>query len=230
MTAFSFWYVSQMRKVVIVSGGLESSVVLAQVACSGAHAHALFVDYGQRAVDLERRSVVRQCLKHGAALHEVTLGALFLEYSFLSDPHVRVFKSDRVEARTAHILPFRNLFILSLAASLAATVSARHIVTGFDFREGSPGAPRDTSKEFTQRFEEAVRAASDFGSIEIENPVMGFSKKEVVLLGESLAVDWSLSWSCYNGDSVHCGECGACVARKRGFLEAGISDPTEYQT
>jgi 7-cyano-7-deazaguanine synthase len=219
-----------MRKVVVVSGGLESSVVLAQVVRAGVHAQVLFVDYGQRAVDLERRSVVRQCLKYGAAFHEAAVQAQFLEYSFLSDPHVRAFKSDRPEVSTAHIVPFRNLFILSLAASLAATVTARHIVTGFDFREGSPGAAKDTSKEFTQRLEEAILAASHFGGVEIENPVLGFSKKEVVLLGESLEVDWSLSWSCYNGDNVHCGECGACVARKRGFLEAGVTDQTEYQT
>jgi len=225
------------RAVVLLSGGLDSSTVLAVARERGFETHCLSVDYGQRHRGelLAARRVARVL---GAASHRVARVNLPLfGGSALTDGAIAVPK-DRAEADMAAgipvtYVPARNTVMLSLALAWAEVLGASDIFLGVNAVDYS-GYP-DCRPPFLRAFERlarlATRAGVEGGLLRIHAPLLRLSKKGIVRLGTRLGVPFGITRSCY--DPIRgraCGRCDACRLRRRGFEEAGVPDPTRYST
>ena len=123
------------------------------------------------------------------------------------------------------VVPFRNGIMLSIAAGFAESVEAQALVIAA--HAGDHAIYPDCREDFMKSMEDAIRLGT-YAGIQILRPFMSFSKAEIVRRGRDLGVDFSKTWSCYKGATLHCGSCGTCVERREAFLLAGVSDPTSY--
>jgi len=223
------------RAVVLLSGGLDSSTCLAVARRDGYEAHCLSVDYGQRhRGELARARAVDRAL--GAAGHRVVKVDLSaFGGSALTDAAIAVPKGRSARAMAAGIpvtyVPARNTVMLALALAHAEVIGAEAIYVGVNAIDYS-GYP-DCRPEFLRAFERVARLATKAGvgghPIAIQAPLLRLSKAGIVRLGTRLGVPYRITQSCY--DPVRgraCGRCDACQLRRKGFLEAGVPDPTPY--
>jgi len=221
------------RAVVLLSGGLDSAVTLAEAKEAGFEAHALTVRYGQRhALEVERAAEVAEAL--GAASHRVVaVGLAFPGGSALTDPAIPVPKGRESEAIGAGVpatyVPARNTVLLSIALALAETLGARDLFLGVNAVDYS-GYP-DCRPAFLAAFEDlaavATRAGAEGARFAVHAPLLRMSKADIVRRGLALGVDLSRTLSCYDPgpDGEPCRACDACLLRARGFAEAGVPDP-----
>lgn len=223
------------RAVVLLSGGLDSTTCLAIATKRlGAEAHCLSFSYGQRHSE-EIEQARRIAKTYGAASHRVVrLGMEEIGGSSLTDTSLEIPR-DRQEADDevpSTYVPARNTIFLSVAMGLAEVVKADSIFIGVNALDFS-GYP-DCRPAFVTAFQNLVDVATVEGlegrGPKIEAPLLHLSKAEIIRLGVSLGVDYSLTHSCYDPQegSLACGHCDACHLRRRGFLQAGIADPTNY--
>jgi len=224
--------------VVLLSGGLDSTTTAARAAADGFTVYALSVDYGQRhRVELERAAAVAKALK--VADHRtVTLDLRAIGGSALT-ADVAVPK-DRTDDAIGHgvpvtYVPARNTILLGLALGYAETVGAFDLFIGANVLDYS-GYP-DCRPEFLSGFETlanlATKAGTDgTGQFRVHAPLLKMTKAEIVREGMALGVDFSLTLSCYDPDAAGraCGRCDSCQLRRKGFAEAGVPDPTAYQS
>ena len=223
------------RAVVLLSGGLDSSTVLAVARRRGFEVHCLSVDYGQRHKG-ELSAARRVARVLGAASHRAARVNLSLfGGSALTDPSIAVPKG-RSAARMGRDIPVtyvpaRNTVLLSVALAWAEVLGARHIFLGVNAVDYS-GYP-DCRPEFLRAFERLARVATRAGvqgeRLHVHAPLLRLSKAGIVRLGTRLGVPYALTLTCY--DPVRgraCGRCDACTLRRQGFEEAGVPDPTRY--
>lgn len=224
------------RAVVLLSGGLDSTTTLAVAKEQGFDVYALSVDYGQRhRVELDRAAAVAKAL--GAADHRtVTLDLRAVGGSALT-ADVGVPK-DRSADDMGHgvpvtYVPARNTILLGLALGYAEVVGAFDLFIGANVLDYS-GYP-DCRPEFLQAFERladlATKAGVEGGRFRVHAPLLKMTKADIVREGVRLAVDLGLTLSCYDPGPAGraCGRCDSCQLRKKGFAEAGVPDPTQYQ-
>jgi 7-cyano-7-deazaguanine synthase len=128
-------------------------------------------------------------------------------------------------------VPARNIIFLSVAAGLAETIGADRIYIGANALDYS-GYP-DCRPEFFQAFEKVLAVGTKKGvegsPVRILTPILRLSKAEIVKLGVELDAPLELTWSCYKGGAKACGRCDSCLLRRKGFKEAGLVDPIEYE-
>lgn len=229
--------------IVLLSGGLDSTTVLALARSDGFAVHALSFDYGQRhAVELGCAS--RQARKQGAKSHEIVdlshLGALVRTASALvADADLEVPKDRNVERAhdiPATYVPARNTLFLSYALAWAEVIDAQSIYIGVNEIDYS-GYP-DCRPEFIRAFETlanlATRAGVSGRSLRIVAPLLDLAKHEIVRLGQTHGVDYADTVSCYDPSldrdelPLACGRCDSCQLRRKGFAQAGVDDPTRY--
>jgi 7-cyano-7-deazaguanine synthase len=219
--------------VVLLSGGMDSATVLAIARSRGWRCHALSIDYGQRhRAELDAARRVASAL--GAVEHRVVpLDLRVFGGSALTDDSIAVPSAPSQGIPPTYV-PARNTIFLSLALAYAEVTGSEAIFTGANAVDYS-GYP-DCRPEFVAAFERlarlATKAAVEGMPISIEAPIMAMGKADIVREGRRLGVDFSMTVSCYNADSggSACGRCDACRLRRAGFEEAGIADPTRYQT
>ena len=219
--------------VVLVSGGLDSATVLAIARSEGWRCHALTLDYGQRhRAELEAAARVAHAL--GAVEHRVVkLDLGIFGGSALTDNSIAVPSAPTTGIPITYV-PARNTIFLSLALAYAEVTSSDAIFTGANAVDYS-GYP-DCRPEYLAAFERmanlATKRAVEGEPIAILAPIVAMSKAQIVRRGRSLGVDFSLTVSCYNADAQGraCGRCDSCRFRSQGFEEAGVPDPTLYQT
>lgn len=224
------------KAVVLLSGGLDSAVVLGLARKAGRDCHALSFRYGQRHdVELQAAEAVAESL--GAAEHktlDLPLGSW--GGSALTAP-IEVPK-DRNEAEMSGDIPVtyvpaRNTVFLSLALAWAEVLGAAEIWIGVNALDYS-GYP-DCRPEFIAAFEKMARLATKTGvegeSLTIVAPLLQLSKADIVRKGIEIGVDFSLTHSCYDPspEGLACGHCDSCLLRKKGFELAGVPDPTRYR-
>jgi 7-cyano-7-deazaguanine synthase len=220
--------------VVLLSGGLDSTTVLAIARAEGLECHCLTVDYGQRhRVELEAARRVAETL--GAASHRIiTLDLRAIGGSALTDD-IEVPKDQDPESSEVPItyVPARNTVLLSLLLGLAEVVGADQLFIGANAVDYS-GYP-DCRPAFLQTFEDLASLATVAGAehgvqFKVRAPLLELSKAEIIRRGLKLGVDYGLTWSCYDPtpDNFACGRCASCQLRRRGFEEAGIEDPVAY--
>jgi 7-cyano-7-deazaguanine synthase len=226
----------QPKAIVLLSGGLDSTTVLAIARAKGFACYCLSFQYGQRqAIELERAS--ENSAKLGAAKHLVlNIGLDAIGGSALTGA-IEVPKDRTFEAMAKGVpqtyVPGRNTIFLSYAMAWAEVVGADDIFIGVNALDYS-GYP-DCRPEYIAAFEKMARLATRAGTegkrnLRIHAPLMHSTKKEIIQKGMELGVDYSATHSCYDPepDGVACGQCDACLLRLRGFSEAGIDDPLLY--
>ena len=223
---------SPRRAVVLLSGGLDSTTTLAIARAEGFECYALTVDYGQRhRLELEAAARVAKAL--GAGEH-VTLPIDLRRFggSALTGDLPIPRGRDPQEMRDIPVtyVPARNTVFLSLALAWAETLGAEDIFIGVNHLDYS-GYP-DCRPEYIEAFERMANLATKAGvegtsRFRIHAPLIKLRKAEVVHRAGALGVNLGLTWSCYDPQPGPrpCGICDACVLRRKGFEEAGISDP-----
>jgi 7-cyano-7-deazaguanine synthase len=216
------------KAIVLLSGGLDSSVALYVAKNDGHDVYALSFDYGQKhSKELACAKAVAE--KAGVVTHHVV--SLNLDQwggSSLTDDNMAIHDGDinRSDIPDTYV-PARNMVFLSVAASLAEAVGAQHIYLGVS--EVDYSGYVDCRKAFVDAMENAINLGTVMGveegrRIKIHAPFMFMTKADEIRLGEKLGVDFSLTWSCYRGDEKPCGTCDSCLLRARAFAEAGVKD------
>lgn len=218
------------RAVVLLSGGLDSATALAVARRDGFECHALSFEYGQRhGVELRAARHIAKVL--GASSYKVVpVGLDVFGGSALTSDDIDVPKDSTSTGIPVTYVPARNTVFLSLALAYAEVLGAWDIFIGVNVLDYS-GYP-DCRPEFIAAFEKmaafATKAAVEGQKrLRIQTPLIRMTKAEIIRLGTSLGVDYSLTVSCYDpaSDATACGHCDACVLRARGFAEAGLTDP-----
>ena len=223
------------RAVVLLSGGIDSTTTLAIAVAEGYEAYSLSFDYGQRH-QIETQAARRVASSLGAKEHRVaTIDLRVFGGSALTD-HIDVPKK-RSETEIAHgipvtYVPARNTIFLAYALAWAEVIHASDIFLGVNAIDYS-GYP-DCRPEFREAFETLANVGTKAGvegiRFHIHTPLIKFSKAEIIRKAVDLAVDLSLTHSCYDPspEDLACGECDSCLLRLKGFREAGIKDPIRY--
>jgi 7-cyano-7-deazaguanine synthase len=225
------------RAVVLLSGGLDSATALAVCRRDGHDPYALTFRYGQRHEgEIEAAKRVAQAGR--AADHAVIAFDLRAFGGSALTADIAVPKHDAVAELGTGIpvtyVPARNTIFLSFALAYAETLAARDIYIGVNALDYS-GYP-DCRPEYIAAFERMANLATRAGvegtaPVSIRTPLIALSKADIIRLGRSLGVDYSLTTSCYDParDGAACGHCDACLLRLKGFAEAGMADPISYR-
>ncbi|MCX7512970.1 7-cyano-7-deazaguanine synthase QueC [Frateuria sp. STR12] len=218
------------KAVVLVSGGMDSAVVLAIAREQGFGVHALSVAYGQRHSS-ELEAAKRVADKQGAIEHKtVQVDLRSIGGSALTaDIEVPEQGGDGIPVT---YVPARNTIMLSIALGWAEVLGANDIFCGVNAVDYS-GYP-DCRPAFIDAFEQLANVATKAGvegaGLRIHAPLMRMSKADIAREGQRLEVDFGQTVSCYQADAQGsaCGHCDACHLRAEGFRAAGIADPTHY--
>ncbi|MEP5763458.1 MAG: 7-cyano-7-deazaguanine synthase QueC [Halieaceae bacterium] len=219
------------KAVVLVSGGLDSSTVLAMAQAQGYACYTLSFDYGQRH-RAELVAAEQLALELGAIEHKVVhLDLDTIGGSALTDMDIAV-PEEETEGIPITYVPARNTVFLSIALGWAEVLEARHIFIGVNAVDYS-GYP-DCRPEYIKAYETmanlATRAGVEGQALSIHTPLMDLGKGEIISRGHELGLDYSLTVSCYQAseEGLACGKCDSCRLRRQGFADAAVSDPTRY--
>jgi 7-cyano-7-deazaguanine synthase len=220
------------RAVVLLSGGMDSAVVMASLRRDGFECHALSFDYGQRhRVELERAAELARTL--GAASHRTSRIDLRAFGASALTADIDVPKDRDVDGEhgvPVTYVPARNTIFLAHALALAEVLGAFDLGIGVNAIDYS-GYP-DCRPAFVEAFERLANLATRAGveaaergarAIRVHTPLLTLSKAGIVRLGRELGVPLDRTVSCYDPgpDGTPCGRCDACILRERGFREAG---------
>jgi 7-cyano-7-deazaguanine synthase len=224
------------KAVVLSSGGIDSTTVMAMAKHEGFDIHSLSFFYGQRhAVELEAAQKVADAL--GAAEHLVlNIDLKKIGGSSLTDdmdvPKARDEHTISQEIPATYV-PARNTIFLSFALAWAEVLESSNIFIGVNAVDYS-GYP-DCRPEYIDAFERMANLATKAGvegitKIKIRTPLIRLTKAQIIKKGVRLGLDYSVTHSCYDPSprGLACGRCDSCFLRKKGFKEAGVYDPTRY--
>ena len=229
------------KAIVLLSGGMDSTTLLALAQSQGYDCYALSFCYGQRhQTELQAAQQIAQAAQVQA--HEIiALDLSRFGGSALTDHRIAVpFKQgnidthDQSETIPITYVPARNTIFLSIALGWAEVLSANHIfigVTAVDY-SGYPDCRPEFINSFQIMANLATKAGVEGHSFQIHTPLIELSKAEIIQLGHRLGVDYAQTVTCYSADSQGqaCGICDACILRSKGFEAAGIVDNTRYQS
>ena len=226
---------NKKNAVVLCSGGLDSATVMAIAKNDGYDIYALSFCYGQRheiEIEAARRVAKVTGVKEHLVLN-VDLGCM--GGSALTDK-IDVPKAENLSEISSGIpityVPARNTVFLSYALALAEVKKSNDIFLGVNAVDYS-GYP-DCRPEYIDAFEKmanlATKAGVEGNKIHIRAPLINMTKAEIIQRGISLGVDYTMTHSCYDPDELGraCGSCDSCLLRKKGFVDAGVLDPTIY--
>ncbi|HET6181540.1 MAG TPA: 7-cyano-7-deazaguanine synthase QueC [Candidatus Sulfotelmatobacter sp.] len=228
MTSANLKTDSKARAVVLLSGGMDSSVCAA-LAVRDHDTAAVHISYGQRTEERERRSFLAICERlniHGKlVVRNEALRAI--GGSALTDATIAVPRAEKVgHSVPVTYVPFRNAHFLAVAVSWAEVLGAEKVYIGA-VEPDSSGYP-DCRPAYYEAFNQVVQAGTKDGRIEIVTPLIAMRKAEIVRLGLELGAPFDLTWSCYSREDRACGVCDSCALRLRAFETAGVKDPIPY--
>ncbi len=220
------------KAVILVSGGLDSTTVLAIAQSQGYECYTLSFDYGQRH-RAELLAAAKTSTLMGAAEHKVvSLDLGTIGGSALTDTNIDV-PEDGGDRIPVTYVPARNTVFLSIALGWAEVLGAEDIFIGVNAVDYS-GYP-DCRGEYIKAFEHmatlATKAAVEGGRVNIRTPLLDLTKAQIIQQGEGLGVDYRTTVSCYQADDEGraCSVCDSCRLRHQGFVDAGVEDATVYQ-
>lgn len=226
----------QPSAVVLLSGGLDSTTTLAIAKDQGFNIFALTASYGQRhqiEIEFAKRIAEKfEVKKHSIVEIDLRQFGGSALTDDISVPKNRSLDEMEKEIPVTYV-PARNTILLSFALAWAEVLGSTDIFTGVNAVDYS-GYP-DCRPEYIAAFEEmanlATKTAVEGNKLTIHTPLINLTKSDIIKLGTSLGVDYSLTLTCYEPDSygAACSECDSCILRAKGFLEAGIKDSTIYQ-
>jgi len=226
------------KAVVLLSGGLDSATTAAIAMSKNYIVYALTFNYGQKHfVELASAKAVAEYLniKSHRFINipvEIFESALVISSAY---PEKQIPKSRENICETSvpqTYVPARNLLFLSFALAYAESIDASKIFIGANSLDysGYPDCRPDFFRSFQKTADLGTKRGMEGNPIIVEVPLQNMNKSEIIKLGLSLGVDYSLTHSCYdpNEQGFACGECESCVLRKKGFIGAGAGDVTRY--
>jgi 7-cyano-7-deazaguanine synthase len=225
------------RAVVLLSGGLDSTTVLAIARSEGYETFALSFSYGQRH-SWELECARRVATASGVKDHRIAQIDLRIFGGSALTADISVPKGRSLDQMSENIpvtyVPARNTIFLSFALAWAEVLGSSDIFIGVNALDYS-GYP-DCRPEFIEAFERLANLATKAGvegheRLKIHTPLIALSKAEIIQTGLKLGVDYSLTSSCYDPSpaGAPCGACDSCLLRQKGFRDNGISDPLKYR-
>jgi 7-cyano-7-deazaguanine synthase len=214
--------------IAVVSGGMDSTVLAYQATGLFAQVDLLSVDYGQR--HRKELGYAAMTARRLGCRHDVVTLPLstMLTGSALTDASVDVPHGHyAADTMALTVVPNRNAVLISVAYAVAVARGADAVLVGV--HAGDHHVYPDCRPAFVTALDEALRIGNEgVGNVRLEAPFVNHSKTDIARLGARLGVEWSETWSCYEGGEVHCGRCGTCVERHEAFRDAGVTDRTTY--
>lgn len=215
------------KVVVIYSGGMDSFTVLNRALKDGKKVYALSFDYGQRHVkELECAASVCKSLKIDHKIIDISSINQLLAGSSLTDDIEIPEGHYESENMKSTVVPNRNMILLSLAVGYAVSVGAAQVYYGA--HSGDHAIYPDCRPEFVQKMNEVCQIAN-YESVEIFSPYLAVNKAAILANGLDMGLDYSDTWTCYNGRTKACGKCGSCQERLEAFSENKMVDPISYE-
>jgi 7-cyano-7-deazaguanine synthase len=224
------------KAIILLSGGLDSATIMAMARSQGYELLSISFQYGQRhAFELEAAKNVAEAF--GAIKHLIinidlsVIGGSALTGNFEVPKGRGIVENKNIIPIT--YVPARNTVFLSYALAWAEVMGIEEIFIGVNALDYS-GYP-DCRPEYIEAFERMANLATKAAvegkmSFRIKTPLINLRKSEIIKIGVDLGLDYKMTHSCYDPsyEGTACGECDSCQLRKRGFVEAGIKDPTRY--
>ncbi|MGE9271310.1 MAG: 7-cyano-7-deazaguanine synthase QueC [Verrucomicrobiales bacterium] len=216
-----------MKAVVLLSGGMDSTVAFYETCRSHEVIAALSFDYGSKHNDREIPFAQLHAKRASIPHHTIPLG--FINEHFRSD--LLQSGGDIPDGHYAEenmkrtVVPFRNGIMLSIACGFAESIGAKALAIAA--HSGDHAIYPDCREPFMAGMADAMREGT-YEQIELLRPFIDTDKTGIAKRGSELGLDFTETWSCYKGGTIHCGTCGTCVERREAFLLAGLNDPTEY--
>ncbi|RUO45901.1 7-cyano-7-deazaguanine synthase QueC [Pseudidiomarina aquimaris] len=219
-----------MAKVVVIySGGMDSFTVLHRALRDGHEVYGLSFNYGQRHVkELEVARKVTNALNVPHKVVDITAINELIANSSLTSNTTDIPEGHYEEASMqSTVVPNRNMILLSLAIGYAVSIGAEAVYYGA--HSGDHAIYPDCRPEFVQRMNEVSKIAN-YEPVEIAVPYLANDKAEILRDGLAMGLDYSNTWTCYNGREKACGKCGACVERLEAFAANNATDPLSYES
>lgn len=216
-----------MKVVTLLSGGLDSTVLLFDLLARSHSVKALSANYGQRhyreirfaAAAAKDKKIDHEIIDLRGVTKLLSGSSLISQDVDIPDGHYEE------ESMKSTVVPNRNMIMLSLAAGWA--ISSNFDAVAYAAHAGDHTIYPDCRPEFVAAMAETFKL-TDWHKIQLITPFISMTKADIVRRGAELRVPFDRTWSCYKGESVHCGTCGTCVERREAFQLANIPDPTEY--
>lgn len=216
------------KAIVLMSGGLDSTTVATLARSKGDEILGVSFNYGQRHI-VEMEASLRVSEYLGIERKIINLDMRQIGSSSLTEDMDVDEGSTHREGIPNTYVPGRNIIFLSIAGALADIRGADRLYIGVNSVDysGYPDCRPDfiNSMQNTLRLGLANKSASE---LSIVAPLQRLSKGEIIKMGTELGAPYSLTYSCYRGGAKSCGHCDSCLLRLKGFMEAGIEDPIEY--
>ena len=222
---------SDKKAVVLLSGGLDSTTLLAIAQQQGYECYALSFRYGQRH-SAELHAAEKIAKHYQVNTHKIfDLDLSLFDTSALTNSKIAV-PTNHADGIPVTYVPARNTIFLSIALGWAEVIQAQNIFIGVNAVDYS-GYP-DCRAEFIDAYQSmadlATQAAIERRGVKIQTPLIHLAKAQIIQQGSQLGVDYALTVSCYQAtdEGLACGQCDSCRLREEGFAQAGIEDPTLY--
>jgi 7-cyano-7-deazaguanine synthase len=215
------------KVVVIYSGGMDSFTVLHKAVQAGHDVYALSFNYGQRHVK-ELQCAAQVCqelgIKHKivdiSAINQLLAGSSLTDDIDIPEGH---YAADNMKST---VVPNRNMILLSLAVGYAVSLGASQVYYGA--HSGDHFIYPDCRPEFVQKMHDVCQIAN-YEPVDIVSPYLRQTKIEILADGLAMGLDYSKTWTCYNGREKACGKCGSCQERLEAFTLNNATDPLPYE-
>ncbi|WP_166839754.1 7-cyano-7-deazaguanine synthase QueC [Rheinheimera pleomorphica] len=215
------------KVVVIYSGGMDSFTVLHKAVQAGHDVYALSFNYGQRHVK-ELQCAAAVCLQLGikhkivdiSAINQLLAGSSLTDNIDIPEGH---YAADNMKST---VVPNRNMILLSLAVGYAVSIGANQVYYGA--HSGDHFIYPDCRPEFVQKMHDVCQIAN-YEPVDIVSPYLSQTKIEILADGLAMGLDYSQTWTCYNGREKACGKCGSCQERLEAFALNNTTDPLPYE-
>ncbi len=221
---------NHQKKVIILSGGMDSTTLLYSLLEQDYEIYAISFNYGQKhskELEFAKKTTKKLEVPHKIIdISSIAHAGLFGESSLTSREKIPDGHYEE-ESMKSTVVPNRNMIMLSLAIGYAISIKADSVYYGA--HAGDHAIYPDCRPVFIEKMRK-VAEVCHYYPIKIIAPFQNYSKGDIVKEGIDLGVDYSLTWTCYKGKQKACGKCGSCVERLEAFEINGIEDPLQYQT
>jgi 7-cyano-7-deazaguanine synthase len=219
-----------MEKIVLVlSGGMDSAVLLYHLLDAGHTLKTLSVNYGQRHVrEIESAAALSERVGVEHRIADLRSINPLLGSNSLSSAEIEVPEGHyEEESMKQTVVPNRNMIMLSVAVGWA--LALRFDAVAYGAHSGDHAIYPDCREEFAQALDRAV-GLCDWHAVKLLRPFVHLDKGTIAQRGHELSVPFELTWTCYKGGAVHCGKCGACQERREAFATHRITDPVAFES
>lgn len=215
------------KAVVVYSGGMDSFTVLNTAIQNGLDVYALSFNYGQKhSKELEVAELVCKELNISHKVVDITaINSLMANSSLTGDDDIPEGHYEDGNMKST-VVPNRNMVLLSMAIAYAVSLEAEKVYYGA--HSGDHHIYPDCRPEFVEAMN-AVSKIANYQSVKIVTPFLHSSKGDILKAGLDMKLNYSKTWTCYNGREKSCGKCGACYERLEAFSEQSTTDPLDYE-